>query len=167
MKILISILNYCFIRISNLYYKVLYAQFRNKYDIDRTFRFNGKEIIFYGEGQIIINKNSYIGSYSTIQADKNQKIVIGKNCMISHNVRVYTSTAFADQDFNIKPLKQKKGNVIIGNGVWIGANVFINPNVIIGDNSIIGANSVVTKDVVSNSIVGGIPAKIIRMKTID
>jgi maltose O-acetyltransferase len=53
---------------------------------------------------------------------------------------------------------------MIGNGVWIGANVFIGPGINIGDNSIIGANSVVVKDVLPNSIVGGVPAKLIRMK---
>lgn len=84
--------------------------------------------------------------------------------MISHNVRMYTSSAIADQDFSFLPLKEKKGNIIIGNNVWIGANVFINPGIIIGDNSVIGANSVVTKDIPNNSIFGGCPAKLIRFK---
>jgi maltose O-acetyltransferase len=43
---------------------------------------------------------------------------------------------------------------------------FINPCVSIGDNAVIGANSVVTKDVLKNSIVGGVPAKLIRYKNI-
>jgi len=165
MKILYSILYYFLIRASNLYHKIIYIKFRTKYDIDKSFRFNGKEIIFYGDGEIIINKDSYIGSYSTIQAGKDQKVIIGNNCMISHNVRIYTSTAIPDQDFNIKPLKGKTGNVIIGNAVWIGANVFINPGITVGENSIIGANSVVTKNVPDNAIVGGIPAKLIRLKS--
>lgn len=63
-------------------------------------------------------------------------------------------------------LKNKIGDIIIGDGVWIGANVFINPGVIIRDNSVIGANSVVTKNVEANSIVGGVPARLIRMKKI-
>ena len=51
--------------------------------------------------------------------------------------------------------------------MWIGANVFITPGVTVDDNSIIGANSVVTKDVEPFSIVGGAPAKLIRIKNIS
>ena len=55
-------------------------------------------------------------------------------------------------------------NIIIGDYVWIGANVFINGGIEVGENSIIGANSVVTHNVSPNSIVGGVPAKLIRKK---
>ena len=52
--------------------------------------------------------------------------------------------------------------VIIGDNVWIGYRAMILKGVTIGDNSVVAANSVVTKDVPSNSIVAGNPAKIIR-----
>jgi acetyltransferase-like isoleucine patch superfamily enzyme len=52
--------------------------------------------------------------------------------------------------------------IIIGNNVWIGSNSTILPGVVIGDNSIIGAGSVVTKNVPSNVIVAGVPAKVIK-----
>lgn len=55
-----------------------------------------------------------------------------------------------------------KGPVVIGKNVWIGRNVCIMPNVTIGDNVIIGANSVVTHDVAKNSVVAGIPARVIK-----
>lgn len=153
-------------RIINLYWKLVYLKIRNAYSISKSFRFNGKEIEFYGEGEIITNENSYIGSYSTILAAKYCKVVIGKSCMISHNVRIYTSSLIPDQDFSQAILKEKNGDVIIGDYVWIGANVFINPGVKIGNNSIVGANSVVVKDVLENEIVGGVPAKLIRKKQI-
>jgi maltose O-acetyltransferase len=85
--------------------------------------------------------------------------------MISHNVRIYSSSAVADQDFSNNSIEIKYGNVLIGDYVWIGANVFIGPGVKIGNNSVIGANSVVTKDVEEFSIVGGVPAKLIRYKS--
>lgn len=52
--------------------------------------------------------------------------------------------------------------VVIGNDVWIGAHVTVLPGVTIGDNVVVAAGAVVTKDVPSNSIVGGVPARILR-----
>ena len=52
--------------------------------------------------------------------------------------------------------------VTIGNDVWIGGNVTILPGVNIGNNVVIAARAVVTKDVPDNSLIGGVPAKIIR-----
>ncbi|WP_443197883.1 DapH/DapD/GlmU-related protein [Pseudobutyrivibrio sp. OR37] len=63
------------------------------------------------------------------------------------------------------PNKRKirsKGPVIIEKNAWIGRNVCIMPNVVIGEGSIVGANSVVTHDVPPYSIVGGVPARIIK-----
>ena len=52
--------------------------------------------------------------------------------------------------------------VTIGNDVWIGGNVTILPGVNIGNNVVVAAGAVVTKDVPDNSLIGGVPAKIIR-----
>jgi len=145
-----------------------YNDYKKKYSLSDTFRFNGLDILFYGSGDIICGENSYIGNYSTIQASENNRVVIGDNCAISHNVRIYTASNVSNQNLNNTDVKQKvQGNVIIGNGVWIGANVFINQGITIGDNAVVGSNSVVTKSIEANAIYGGVPAKLIKMKSYE
>ena len=102
-KILLRIINYCFEFRQNC----IYLNFRKKYNLHANFRFNGNEILMYGEGKIIAGENSYVGEYSTWQAAKGFKIEIGDGCQISHNVRCYTQTNFADADFSQKPIPVK------------------------------------------------------------
>lgn len=154
-----------FIRLQDIRNNCIYSVFKNKYDVNESFRFNGYRILLYGEGDIVLGDNSYIGSLSTIQSVKGMRVDIGKNCCISHNVRIYTETDIADQDFSLENKLTKKGSVKIGDYVWIGANVLIVPGVVIGNNSIIGANSVVTKSIDENTIVGGVPARVLMKKT--
>ena len=144
-----------------------YNHYRKKYKLDKDFRFNGMFILLYGEGEILAGAKSYIGDYSTVYAHEGRKIKMGKDVRISHNVRIYTHSSVADQDFSKLPIKEKVGDVIIDDYAWIGANVFINPGVRIGKNAVVGANSVVTKDIPDNTIYGGVPAKLIKNKTIS
>lgn len=144
----------------------MYSKYRCKYEISPDFKFNGAGIIFFGCGKIIIGRSSYIGGLSTIQASEGMSVVIGNDCSISHNVRIYTKTDVADSDFSIKPVPTKFGNVIVKDNCWIGANVFINPGVVIGENSVVGANSVVTKNIPSYQIWGGVPARLIKSKSV-
>ncbi len=86
-------------------------------------------------------------------------ITIGDDCLIGHNCTICTINHSKDPerrgDMTCSP-------VTIGNKVWIGANVTILPGVSIGDGAIIAAGAVVTKDVAPETIVGGIPAKLIK-----
>lgn len=158
--------------VDNLFQKLIireqhlnYKRIRNKYNIPDNFRFNGNNILFYGDGKLEIDDDSYIGGLSTIQLHPNAIVRIGKGCSISHNVRIYTSSKIPDYDFKYKhEVPEKVGNVNIGDYAWIGANVFINPGVSIGSNCVVGANSVITKNLEPNGIYGGVPAKLIRLK---
>ncbi len=51
--------------------------------------------------------------------------------------------------------------IVIKRRAWVGANATITPGVTIGENAIVAAGAVVTKDVAANTIVGGIPARVI------
>ncbi len=86
-------------------------------------------------------------------------ITIGDDCLIGHNCTICTVNHSKDPerrgDMSCAPVR-------IGNRVWVGANVTILPGVTIGDGAIIAAGAVVTKDVGSNTIVGGVPASIIK-----
>ena len=159
-----KLLGKIFSYLDHLRWKIRYKSYRNIYQINDNFIFNGPDIRFYGSGEIILGRDSHIGSYSTIQSANDCIVLIGNNCRISHNVRIYTKSDIANQDFSQSKLLKKIGNVTISDNVWIGVNTYIGPNVKIGINSVISANSLVTKDIPDNCIAGGVPAKIIKYK---
>lgn len=115
--------------------------------------------------EIYIGNNVWIGDDCHITAIN--KIIIGNNVLLGRKIFItYHSHGEATKaSISEAPSYRKlisKGPVIIEDNVWIGEKATILSNVKIGKNSIIGANSVVTKDVPENSVVGGIPAKIIK-----
>jgi maltose O-acetyltransferase len=115
---------------------------------------------------LICGENSYIGEYSSIQAYKGCKVVIGKYCRISHYVVIYTCNAITDQDFrNYNNLSISAGDVVIEDSCWIGFRVFINQGVRIGSNSVIGSHAVVTRNIPPHSIAVGAPAKVVKFKS--
>lgn len=65
---------------------------------------------------------------------------------------------------DMKEKYPSKGDTVIGNDVWIGYDALIMPGVKIGNGAIIGSRSIVTKDVPDYAIVGGNPAKIVKMR---
>lgn len=71
-----------------------------------------------------------------------------------------------NHEYENSPIRDNRP-VVIGNDVWIGASVIILPGVTVGDGAILAAGAVVTKDVEPYSIVGGVPAKVIRKRFND
>lgn len=82
-------------------------------------------------------------------------VMIGPNTMISTVNHPLTPAGRRKHLGIAKP-------VTIGNDVWIGGNVTILPGVTIGNNVVVAAGAVVTRDVPDNTLVGGVPAKLIR-----
>lgn len=102
-----------------------------------------KDVIITTSGGVFIGERTLVGYRSQIFSANHEITPIGHAIPISGNV-------FAP--------------VNIDKDVWIGANCIITPGVTIGEGAIIAAGSVVTKDVLPNAIVGGVPAKLIRMR---
>jgi acetyltransferase-like isoleucine patch superfamily enzyme len=115
------------------------------------------------EGVVEIGEKTVMGQECTISAY--QRVRIGQECVIADRAM------FIDFDHGMveveRPIRLQgiyKRDVEVGNNVWIGYGACILRGVSIGDNSVIGTNAVVTKDVPANAVVGGIPARIIRMR---
>ena len=88
-------------------------------------------------------------------------VTIGDNCFIGPNVNIYTACHSTDPIAR-NTRQEWARSVTIGDNCWIGGNATILPGVTIGDNVTIGAGSVVVKDIPSNSIAVGNPAKVIK-----
>ena len=113
----------------------------------------------YGKN-ITFGKNVFINSGCKFQDQGG--ITVGNNVLIGHNV------VLATLNHNICVSKRAElfaAPIVIEDNVWIGANVTITSGVTIGKGSIVAAGAVVTKDVPEYSIVGGVPAKVIRELT--
>ncbi len=85
-------------------------------------------------------------------------ITIDDNAMVAANAQLISN----NHDLRDRMLLTCKP-VHIGKDVWIGAGATILPGVTVGDNAVVAAGAVVTKDVAPNTIVGGNPAKVIRV----
>lgn len=87
-------------------------------------------------------------------------VTIGDDCFIGPSVSIYTACHSTDPVERNTRYEWAKP-VTIGNNVWIGGNATILPGVTIGDNVTVGAGSVVVKDIPSNTVVAGNPAKVV------
>lgn len=108
-------------------------------------------------------KNIHIGKFVFINAGCSFQdqggITIGDGCLLGHN------TVIATLNHDENPARRNDlipAPVVIGNRVWIGSNATILPGVTIGDNAIVAAGAVVTKDVPPDTVVAGVPARILR-----
>jgi len=144
-----------------------------------------KKVLF----QLIYPIRNLLGRYGAIMLQyldnmqylKNEGLIIGKDCRlltrhfgsepylieIGDHVSVGANVQLITHDGGVwvlrylcnEPRLDLFGKIKIGNNVFIGNNSIILPNVTIGDNVIVAAGSVVTRDIRSNTIAGGVPAK--------
>ena len=116
----------------------------------------------------LFSARTSLGDYSGIgiRARISGTCTIGNSVMMGTDVVVITRNhAFARTDIPMMEQGfEEECPVVIGNDVWIGDRVIILPGVHIGDGAILAAGAVVTKDVPAYAIVGGVPAKVIKMR---
>lgn len=115
------------------------------------------------EGEVEIGAKTVMGQECTISAY--QRVRIGEQCVIADRAM------FIDFDHGVvevdRPIRLQgiyKRDVVVGSNVWIGYGACVLRGVSVGDNAIVGTNSVVTKDVPANAVVGGVPARVLRMR---
>lgn len=129
-------------------------------DHNSRFEVDGDASIYYDGDIIIFNNgvlkmgNSFINSHCKIRC--HNRITIGDRCAISHDFTIMDSNAHTINS------QKKTSEVVIGDHVWIGTRVTILPGVHIGNGAVIGAGTVVTRDIPSNSLAVGCPARVIK-----
>ena len=117
------------------------------------------------EGEAEIGAKTVFGQECTISAF--QHVSIGRECIVADRVMLI------DFDHGVveteRPIRLQgiyKRDVRVGGNVWIGYGACILRGATVGDNAVIGTNAVVTKDVPPNAVVGGVPARLIRMRRV-
>lgn len=131
--------------------------------------------------------NCYIGKYSIIKADYSDKsyfkvgsnfgcgefcffgcaggIEIGNDVMIGQSVRFHAQNhIITSTDVIMSKQGTTQKGIKVGNDCWIGSGSVILDGITIGSGSVIGANAVVTKNIPPYSVVGGVPAKVIKRR---
>ena len=115
------------------------------------------------EGVVEIGAKSVLGQECTLSCY--QRISIGRECIIADR------TMMIDFDHGMveveRPIREQgiyKRDVRVGNNVWLGYGACILRGVTVGDNAVVGTSAVVTRDVPDNAVVGGVPAKLIRLR---
>jgi acetyltransferase-like isoleucine patch superfamily enzyme len=115
------------------------------------------------EGELIIGAKSVLGQECTISSF--QHVAIGRECIIADRVMMIDfDHGMVEVERPIRAQGIYKRDVEIGHNVWIGYGACVLRGVTVGDNAVIGTSSVVTSDVPANAVVGGAPAKLIRMR---
>jgi len=129
---------------------------------------------------VIVGDYSFFAGYNQVYYS-----IIGKFCSVASYARINTTNhptydRIAQHHFTYRSelfgfgaddaefFARRKGKAVkVGHDVWIGHNAVIMPEVTVGNGAVIGAGAVVTKDVEPYSVVGGVPAKKIKMRFPD
>lgn len=114
-------------------------------------------------GKIIIDKHVTTTGKTELAVIEGKTISIGEDCLFSSDITFRVGDSHSILEKNSRKRINPSKDITIGNHVWIGHSVKVLKGTVIGNNSIIGTGTIVTgKPFPSNSIISGIPAKIIK-----
>lgn len=142
----------------NLILKMIFGRKGKNVFIDYGIYLRFPKRIHIGNEVTIGTGSSFFPSYHK----KNSKIIIGNNVRVGPHV----SFLCAGHDYKYLSLPDTGGTIEIKDNVWIGSQSIILQGVIVGEGAVIAAGSVVTKNVGKYEVVGGIPAKFIKRRSI-
>jgi len=121
----------------------------------------GRNVQIHPSARIFIPWNLEVGDWSSIGFDSLLynlgPLKIGASVTISQRAHLCGGT----HDFRDRAMPLIKSAVSIGDGVWICADAFVGPGVVVGEGAVVAAGAVVVKEVPSQAVVGGNPAKVI------
>lgn len=98
--------------------------------------------VIYGEGDVVIG----------------DRVLLGNHCLVASTTHNHSGRA------GILGQGMRTGRIEIGDDVWVGAYTLIDPGVTVGEGAIIAAHSYVRDDVPAFSVVGGVPARVLKMR---
>lgn len=133
----------------------------NRLFINKTARFMGPCIITMdGDSTLLIGENAGIRDVQFVLKDAD--IEVGKLCMFSNHILLRNTDSHKVINLEDNQVTNASRNIRLGEHVWIGQNATILKGVNIGNNSIVAMGTIVTKDVPANSIVAGVPSKVVK-----
>ena len=133
----------------------------------------GKKLELFGEKNLHLGNDVSLGNNMTIMCTR-AKVYFGDHVMIAAGSKVITGGHRMDllgrymkSVTNDEKLPEDDRDIVFEGDNWIGVNTTILRGVTVGRGSVIAAGAVVTKDVPRYSIVGGVPAKVLKMRLTD
>jgi galactoside O-acetyltransferase len=120
-------------------------------------------LLAHNGGELRIGHHVSINTNTCIAPGNGGRVEIADHVLIAQNV-VMRASDHRHDDIGQPIIRQGHvgGDILVGEGVWIGANAVVTRNVRIGAHAIVGAGAVVTRDVAPFTVVGGVPARLIR-----
>lgn len=130
-----------------------------------TFRIECETPVFVGSCSVIVVEGTFTMGDSYINGQTKivcrNEITIGDGCAIAWNVTILDDHGGHHLEYEDGTYTDSEP-VTIGDRVWIGHDVTVRPGVTVGDGAVVASNSLVADDVPTNSLVGGVPAEVIR-----